>query len=139
MEEQLTQPVKTDGGISYTKWSHEGKSDDVRSRTGLSQTYSPYSGEVAAGRTSMFQSATYYTPSREQGKDGMRTHSSLSSSYLGTVRGAGNYEDNSKASPSWLSNSSATQPRTSLSWRTYSSSGDDSFGVSRYRAALSGT
>lgn len=139
MEEQLTQPVRTDGGSSYTKWSHESQSDNVRSRTGLSQTYPSHSGDVAAGRSSMFQSSTYYTPSREQGKDEMRTHSSVSSSYLGTVRGVGNYEDNSKASPSWLSNSSATQPRTSPSWRTYGSFGDESFGKSRYRTTLSDT
>jgi hypothetical protein len=121
------------------EWTPDSQSDSVSSRTSLSHTYSTYSGDVAEGRSSAFQSATYYTPSREQGKDEMRAHSLVSSSYLGTVRGVENYEDNSKASPSWLPHSSITQPRPSPSWRTYGLSGDDAFGKSRYRATLSGT
>lgn len=133
MEEQLTPPVKTVGGFGHTQWSPDSKSGSVRSRTNLSQTYSTYSGDVAAGRSSC------YTPSREQDIDKMRAHSSVSSSYLGTVRGIGNYDDNIRASPSWLSNSSVTQPYTSPSWRAYGSSGDEAFGQSRYRTTLSGT
>jgi hypothetical protein len=134
MAEQLTQPVKTAGGSVRTVWSP----DNVRSRSSLSQTSSTYSGDVAAGRSNVFQSAAYYTPSREQEKGEVRAHSSVGSSYLGTVRGVGNYEDNSRASPSWTSHPSATQPYTSPSWRTYGSSGDDTFGEARYRTTLSG-
>jgi len=139
MEEQLTQPVKTVGGLGHTQWSPDSKSGSFRSRTNVSQTYSTYSGDVAAGRSSVYQSSSYYTPSREQEKDDMRAHSSVSSSYLGTVRGIGNYDDNVKASPSWLSNSSVSQPYTSPSWRTYGSSGDEAIGTARYRSTLSGT
>jgi len=136
LEEQLTQPVKTAGGVGHRQWSPDS-SGSVRSRTNLSQTYSTYSSDVAAGRSSGYQS---YTPSREHEKDEMRAHSSASSSaYLGTVRGIGDYDDNIKASPSWLSNSSFTQPYTSPSWRTYGSSGDEALGKSRYRTSFSGT
>lgn len=134
IEEQLTQPVKTVGGFGHTIWSP----GSIKSRPSLSQTCSTYSGDVAAGRSNVSQSAAYYSPSREQEKDEMRAHSSVSSSYLGTVRGVGNYEDNSRASPSWPSHSSGTQPYTSSSWRTYGSSGDDSFGKARYRSTVSG-
>lgn len=132
MEEQLTETVKTVGSFGNIQWS-------PRSRSNLSQTYSTYSGDVASGRSGVYQSASYYTPSREQDRDDVRAHSSVSSSYLGTVRGVGNYDDSIKASPSWLSNSSVTQPHTSSSWRTYSSSGDEDLGKPRYRTTLSGT
>ena len=139
VEEQLTQPVKTVGGFGHTQWSPDSKSGSVRSRTNLSQTYSTYSGDVASGKSVVYQSASYYAPSREQDRDEVRAHSSVSSSYLGTARGVGNYDDSFKASPSWLSNSSFTQPYTSPSWRTYSSSGDEALGKPRYRTTLSGT
>jgi len=127
MEEPLTQPVKTVGDFGHTQWS-------FRSRAKPSQTYSKYSGDVASGK-----SASYYTPSREQDRDEVRVHSSVSSSYLGAVRGVGNYDNSIKASSSWLSNSSVTHPYTSTSWRTYSSSGDEALGKPRYRTPLSGT
>ena len=139
MEEQLTQPVRTVGAFGHTQWSPDSKSGSVRSRTSMSQTYSTYSGDVASGRSNVYQSASYYTPSREQDRDEVRAHSSVSSSYLGTVRGAGNYDDNTKASPSWLSSPSVTEPYTLSSWRTYSSSGDEALGKPRYRTTLSGT
>ena len=135
MEEQLTQPVKTVGDFGRTQWSPDIRSDSVRSRTNLPQIYSTQNGDVAAVRSSGFQSSSYYSPSRQQEKDEMRVHSSVSSSYVSTVRGVGNYDDNIRASPSWLSNSSVT----SSSWRTYSSSEDKVFGQSRYRTTLSGT
>jgi hypothetical protein len=119
MEEQLTQPVKTVGGFGHTQWSPRSKSGSVISD--MSQTFSTYSGDVAAGRSSTFQS------------------SSVSSSYLGSARGIGNYDKNIEASPSWLSDASDTHPYTSPSWRTYGSSGGDAFGQSRYRTTLSGT
>jgi len=138
MEQQLTQPLKTVGGFGHTQWSPDSKSGSIRSRTNLSQTYSTYSGDTAAGRSSGVPSSSYYTPSRQQEKDEMRAHSSVSSSYLGTARGVGNY-DSIKASPSWLSNSPVSQPYTSSSWRTYSSSGDEAIGQARYRSTLSDT
>ena len=106
MEKQLTQPVETVGDFGRTQWSPDSRSDSVRSRTNLPQTSSKYSGDVAAERSSGFQSSSYYSPSRQQEKDEMRAHSSVSSSYVGTARGVGNYDDNIRASPSWLSNSS---------------------------------
>jgi hypothetical protein len=137
MEQQLTQPSKTVGGFGHTQWSPDSKSGSIRSRTNLSHTYSTYSGDATAGRSSGVPSSSYYTPSRQQEKDEMRPHSSVSSSF-GTARGVGNYDDNIKASPSWLSNSPVAQPYTSSSWRTYSSSGDEAIGQARYRSTLSG-
>jgi hypothetical protein len=139
VEGLLTQPLETVGGYGHIERSPRSKSDSVRPRTYLSQTYSTYSGDVGAGRSSVFQSPSYYAPSREQERDEMRAHPSVSGSYLGTVRSAGNYDDNIKASPSWLSNSPVTQSYTPTSWRTYSTSGDEAFGQSRYRTTLSGT
>ena len=140
MEKQLTQPVKTVGDLCCIQWSPDSRSDSVRSRTNLPQTYSMQSDDVAAERSSGFQSSPHYSPSRQQEKDEMSAHSSVCSSYVGTVRvGVGNYDDNIRASPSWLSNSSVTQTYTSSSWRTYSSSGEEVFGQSRYRTTLSGT
>ena len=138
-EVDLTQPAKTVGGFGHTQWSPDSKSGSVRSRTNVSQTYSTYSGDVAAGRSNVFQSPSYYTPSREQEKDDMRAQSSLSSSYLGTVRSPGNYDGNITASPSCLSNSLVTQPSTSPSLRTYSSwGGVEASGQSRHRTTLPG-
>ena len=147
MEKPLTQPVKTVGGFGHTQWSPHSKSGSVTSTENPSQTYSAYSGDVASGRSGVYQPPSYYAPSREQDRDEVRAHSSVSSSYLGTgsssylgtERGVGNYNDSSKASPSWLSNSSFTQPYTSPSWRTYSSSGDETLGKPRYRTTLTGT
>jgi hypothetical protein len=139
VEEQFTQPGRVDGDIGGTKWSHKIKSESVRLRTGVLEPHSSYGSDVATGKSSLFQSPTYYMSSREQGKDDTRIRSPLSSAYLDTVRGVGNYEADSKPSPSWLLDSSATQPNTSSSWRTYGSSGNESFLKSRHRTTLLGT
>jgi hypothetical protein len=139
LEEELTHPVRTDGIIS------ESKPEYPRARAGVSHIHPSYSssGEAVGKSSSLLSAATYYSSPREQRKDDLRSYSSLSSSYLGAVRGSQNDNVHDTASFSCLSrdlNSSVAQPSSSSPRRMYGSSTDNSFGrttsfgTSRYTA-----
>lgn len=134
LEEELAHPARMDDSIG------EIKPEYPRARSGLSHIRPSYShsGE-ALGKSSSPLSDTYYSPPREQWKDDLRPSFSLSSSYLGAVRGLQNDEVNDKAG-SWLSRdlcSSVTQPSTSSPRRMYGSSTDNSFGRTSWDSACS--
>lgn len=133
-EEERTYPARTGDSTG------ESKPEYRKARSGLLHVRpsSGHSGE-ALGKSSPSLSDTYYSPPREQREDDLRTSFSLSSSYLGAVRGLQNDDVNDKAG-SWFSrdlSSSVTQPSTSSPRRMYGSSTDNSFGKTSWKPVCS--
>jgi hypothetical protein len=127
-EEELTHSARMDDSIG------ESKPEYPRARSGPSHIHPSYShGGEAVGKSSSSLSDTYYSPPREQRKDDQRPSLSLSSSYLGAVRGLQNDEVNDKAG-SWFSRD---HPSTSSPRRMYGSSTDNSFGKTSWHPVCS--